>query len=91
MNKEQRKKLENIIARMEELQGEIATAASDIQAEAEAEREKFDNLNEGLQASERGQALETAADALDNAQSEFEEAESQLEEAIGSLQSALES
>ena len=31
----------------------------------ESEREKFDNLNEGLQAAEAGQKLEQNADSLD--------------------------
>lgn len=57
-------------------------ALEDIKSEAETlaeeEREKFDNLSEGLQQAERGQALETAADNLDS----FVES---LEELIGSL------
>lgn len=45
---------------------------------SEAEQEKFDNLNEGLQASERGQALETNAGNLDEVASSVEDAGSTL-------------
>lgn len=38
------------------------------------EREKFDNMSEGLQASERGQAIEAAADELENAVNAIQEA-----------------
>lgn len=39
---------------------------------AEQERESFDNLPEGLQASERGEAMEENADDLEYADTDFE-------------------
>lgn len=48
----------------------IKTAIEDLASE---EREKFDNLSEGLQQADRGQAIEAAADALEGAQSTAEE------------------
>lgn len=47
----------------------------------EAEQEKYDNLNEGLQASERGQAFESNAGNLESAGDEIEEAATTLRDA----------
>lgn len=75
MNKQSRTAAINILERLEVIEVELETLASD-------EQEKFDNLSEGLQESERGQALEEAANGL-------EEARGQVEEAVGSLQQAI--
>ena len=57
MNKAQRKRL-----------GEIETILLDVKCEldgmADEEQEKFDNLSEGLQASERGQTFEANSEFL---------------------------
>ena len=45
----------------------------------EEEQEKFDNLSEGLQQSERGQQFESNASALDNAKSSVESAIEELD------------
>lgn len=45
----------------------INEAKSIIEQIAEAEQEKFDNLSEGLQASERGQRMEEVAAELQDA------------------------
>lgn len=65
MNKDRRKRLSDIIAKLEVLQSEI-------QSLAEEERECFDNMPEGLQESERGSAIEDNADDLDETDSDFE-------------------
>jgi len=79
MNKQDRKTLAEALLNLAPLcdsetiglhSNEAITAAIDLcQGEvdslAEAEREKYDNMSEGLQNSERGQALEEAADALE--------------------------
>lgn len=65
MNKDRRKRLSDIIAKLEALQSEI-------QSLAEEERECFDNMPEGLQESERGSAIEENADDLDETDSDFE-------------------
>jgi len=45
----------------------IVEAAESVVSElAESERDKFDNMSEGLQESATGQAIEEAADALEN-------------------------
>lgn len=64
MNKDRRKRLGDIIAKLEELQSEI-------QSLAEEERECFDNMPEGLQESERGSAIEENADGLDETDSDL--------------------
>jgi cysteine sulfinate desulfinase/cysteine desulfurase-like protein len=43
---------------------------------AEDEREKFDNMPEGLQASPTGEAIDAAAEALDEAVSHLQDAQS---------------
>ena len=65
MNKQRRKRLEDVISKLEELQVEV----SSIQEE---EQEAFDNMTDGLQQSERGQTIEENADDLENADSDFE-------------------
>lgn len=74
MNNARRKQIQAVLneladlrSRVEELQGE--------------EQDAFDNMPEGLQQSERGQASEQAADALDTALSAFDEVESALDDA----------
>lgn len=65
MNKDRRKRLGEVITKLEELQSEI-------QSLAEEERECYDNMPEGLQDSERGAAIEENADDLDQIDSDFE-------------------
>lgn len=67
---------------------EIFTAISDLRCELdeimEEERSKFDNLTEGLQASEMGQRMEESADELDDAISSIDDALSTLESLMDS-------
>lgn len=51
----------------------VSNARSVFTEEAEAEREKFDNMPEGLQQTEKGEKLEEAADQLESADSSLEE------------------
>lgn len=74
MNSKQRKELDRISALVDEARAVVEEMAGD-------ERGKFDNLTEGLQASERGQSYETAAEHLEEALSNLEEALSAIEEA----------
>ena len=82
MNKAQRAELQtevvdkitSLISRLEDsdytILEEIKTTLSAVEgvtsAMADQEREKFENMSEGLQNSESGQKLEEAADKLDN-------------------------
>ena len=71
MNAQRRKELVRIREALDALLGEL-------QAVAEAEREAFDNLSEGLQASERGQELEGNADTLDGIADSLNDVASEL-------------
>ena len=67
MNKENRKELEKAIALIEDAK-EIVERIKD------EEQEKFDNLTEGLQQTERGQRFEETVSTLDDVFSQLEEA-----------------
>ncbi len=75
MNQKDRKEL----ARAETLAQEAAEIISDM---ADSEREKYDNLPEGLQLSEMGCHLEEVADLLDTVSDEIGSACSSLQEAL---------
>lgn len=60
MNKKQRERLDELI-------GQVESIAEDILAMQEEEQEKYDNMPEGLQESERGEAIQAAADNLQEA------------------------
>lgn len=70
MNKERRKQIRDAIMKIETL----------VQSIRDAEEEAFDNMPEGLQASENGMISEEAQDNLDAAIDSLEEAISYLEE-----------
>lgn len=73
MNNDRRRRIASICTQLDAIREER-------DALAEEEREAFDNMPESLQASERGQASEGAADALDTARDATEEAISSLGE-----------
>lgn len=72
MNNERRKEIERAIALTQE-------AASILETARDEEHEAFDNLSVGLQASERGQAIEEAVSALGSAVDSLNEVISNLE------------
>lgn len=67
MNAQDRKEISNIISELEALQAKVEELGSQLRDLAEAEQDKFDNLPEGLQASERGEAIDQAAQSLGDA------------------------
>lgn len=67
MNKQRRKQVAELLAKLETLKDEVHECACE-------EREAFDNMPEGLQQSERGQDTEAAADALADALNDVESA-----------------
>jgi septal ring factor EnvC (AmiA/AmiB activator) len=69
MNAADRKQVSDLVSKLEELNQQFEDVKTSIEELAEAEQEKFDNLTEGLQASEKGQAIEAAAGALIDAAS----------------------
>lgn len=72
MNKARRKKLGEIIDQLEHLREDLDAVASE-------EREAYDNLPESLQESDRGCAMEEAADELDEICSEMEELKDRIQ------------
>ncbi len=74
MNKADRAQLEKASALLDE-------AKSIIEAVGEAEQEKFDNLTEGLQQTERGQRMEEIASELADLVSTLDDALSTLDTA----------
>lgn len=72
MNKARRKKLGEIIDQLEYLREDLDAVASE-------EREAYDNLPESLQESDRGCAMEEAADELDDICSEMEELKDRIQ------------
>lgn len=72
MNKARRKKLGEIIDQLENLREDLDAVASE-------EREAYDNLPESLQESDRGCAMEEAADELDDICSEVEELKDRIQ------------
>ena len=75
MNKTQRKQLSVILTVLEGVK-------ADLEMMSEEEQEKFDNLTEGLQASEKGQAMEDAARELQSAADSIDEVTSSIETAM---------
>ena len=74
MNTERRKHLAVLSQQLTELK-------DDVQSVLDEEEDAFNNLPEGLQNGERGDAMQTAIAALDAAVSTLEEASDQLTEA----------
>lgn len=75
MNKARRKKLGEIIDQLEYLREDLDAVASE-------EREAYDNLPESLQESDRGCAMEEAADELDDICSELDELRQRIESVV---------
>jgi len=75
MNKNDRKQIDEWIDKLEEIKSGI----EDMQ---ENEQEKFDNLPEGIQDSERGERMCNAIDYLEYAASAIEEATDNLNSAM---------
>ena len=85
MNKDDRKQLSAILAAIENAKSELAAQQDLISELAESEREKFDNMSEGLQNGEKGQAISEAADALENAKDACDSAVQSAEECFDAL------
>ena len=75
MNKARRK-------RLSEIADELESLCYDLEAVASEEREAHDNLPESLQESDRGCAMEEAADELDDICSELSELRDRIVEVV---------
>ncbi len=78
MNKARRAELDKVLAILNVI--DIGEALGILEEAEGEERDGFENLSEGLQASERGQAME-ACDTLGSAQESLNEAVAKIEEA----------
>jgi len=72
MNKARRKQLDNASALVQEAKGKLDDAKGLIEDALCEEEESFDNLPEGLQQSERGEAMEAAKDNMQEAIDELD-------------------
>lgn len=73
MNKQDRKEIARAIALIEEAKEIFESISSQ-------EQEKYDNLSEGLQASENGQKFESNVESLDEAVSNIEDVINNVQE-----------
>ena len=74
MNKDRRKRIEEVMLNLSESRVELESIL-------EEEQEAFDNLPEGIQESERGEVMNEAIDNLQSATDCFDDIESSLNEA----------
>lgn len=82
MNAQDRKAVSELVSKLEGLKAEAETLGESLRSLADAEQEKFDNMSEGLQGADKGQAIEQAASDLSSAADSLES---------GDLQGALDS
>ena len=75
MNKERRKQIEEVIDSLGELKEQIEAIGSE-------EQEAFDNLPEGIQYSDRGEAMSENASDLEQAGSDLDDIISSLQEIV---------
>ena len=75
MNKQNRKDIEKLIEKLDEVK-------TDLEFMQEDEESKYDNLPEGIQDSERGEAMQEAIENLESAVSSIEEAIDYLNEIL---------
>lgn len=80
MNQNDRKRIEEAKNHIGAAQASIEMAKDIMQEIADGEREKFDNLTEGLQASERGQRYDENVDNIESLISDLEDCGSNLED-----------
>lgn len=81
MNKTSRAALSALQVKLAALVSELEAMHEDANQLAEDEQEKFDNMTEGLQQGEKGQAIEQAANNLADLASAIESIKDSLEEA----------
>lgn len=89
MNAAQRKALSELKIKVEALKGQLETYKEDVTLFQEEEQGKFDNLSEGLQQGDKGQAIEEAANILSEAVEELDSAVDSLENFINNIEEAI--
>ena len=89
MNNDTRATLKTLTAAIEAIKMQVAELQEQCNDAANNEREKFDNMPEGLQDSDRGQAIDQAATELEGAHEELEGAFTALDAAIDAINNAI--
>lgn len=86
MNKDRRKRIEKVLAKLDQLRSDLDDdLRTELESLGEEEREAFDNLPEHLQQTERGQESSEAADELEAALEDFDAGREGLDECISRL------
>lgn len=85
MNKERRKRIAELIAKLETLDSDLSSLHSDVEEIAEEEREYFDNMPDNMQQGEKGEAADTAANNLSEAKDALETARDEIGTALDKL------
>jgi hypothetical protein len=78
MNAIQRSRISSLINRLTQIESEIWEIA-------DGEQDKYDNLNDGLQQTERGQAMEQSSQSLQEAADHVQSAINSLSEMTGEV------
>jgi len=89
MNQERRHAISELINQIEIAASEMREAHDKLESLKDEEQTAFDNLPEGLQQAERGQAMEAIASALEDALGTLDSAIDDAEDAARDLESAL--
>lgn len=90
MNAKDRTELTRIVNEFIHLRDAASSLVSELDSMKDEEQEKFDNLPEGIQDSERGERIQEAADLLDWAFSESEELIDKFDEVNNAINDILE-
>lgn len=73
MNKERRKEINALAAKLEELAGLLTDIKDSVESIRDEEQEYFDNMPESLQGGDRGMVAEEAASNLEQAMDALED------------------
>lgn len=82
MNKAQRKKIGKMTARLQEIQASILEIMEEFETINNDEQEKFDNMPESLQESEKAQAMEEAISQLEEVTASLQQAHDEIDNAL---------
>ena len=83
LSEDEVKEIKDALENASSLMSEVSSTIDDLETE---ERDCFDNLPEGLQMSEKGEAMEMAADNLETARDYIDDAESDTDDVISELE-----
>lgn len=89
MNAPRRKNLQAIIEAIEGLKSQLEDQMSDLETIRDEETDYYDNMPEGIQASEREERAEYSMEALTEACDTLYDLVSQLEDVTNSIQEAI--